>query len=86
MTERITIETEQSALDNAVMPECLGACSILNAAPEGDREAILQHCAERTQIWCSGPRPGQLPERTICGQASDIAKSIMMSEVRATRL
>lgn len=86
MTERIIIETEENTLDHAVVPECLGTCSILKAAPENDRKTILQLCAERTQIWCGGPRPGQLPERTICGQASDVAKSIMMSEVRATRL
>jgi|GEM_PF-4445740 len=61
---------------NMVVPACLGSCSILGMVDYDDRQRLLEQGAQATQIWCHGPRDGQVPGRTICGQPEAAKRQI----------
>jgi len=63
-------------LRSMIVPECLGSCSILGLVAKENRQQLLEKCAADTQLWCHGPRDGQAPGRTVCGQPEEAKRQL----------
>lgn len=68
-------DTPESPL-NMIVPACLGSCSLLCLVDMDKRTDLLEQCAQKTQVWCHGPRDGQAPGRTVCGQPEEAKRQL----------